>query len=462
MESSSAIEITRIPETRPFVEEVYSSNMAHIGMSIKSSEERPLKNKLEYDPRLLAEIFPPEKAHEMFNIGITAVHGNEPYIMTAGVALELNEILREHNLKPVPLMLPNIYEGTTKRILLEEFGGHADEIYLSDELARILRKTEFTKAGYHAHLRELLEHQPQVYEELMEFLAKPFDAVSLAGDVREFQPQGRRLEINAGANVTASEPGRRRTHFLFPVLLSEMMEATLNDRELMRYFDKATIAQVKTIAEEFEQRYRTTQLPYVHTLSYQGEAYPREGKLFTPPFKKAKDAPDIELPEGIGIYVMGSGSEIGKEVIEDQALQLHGQGYTIIAPKWFNLDFGTAALPDVIYHPNIRVVMGRHGWGVGWISQVAEKPFIAMPHLWFDNPEMHFNAKTMRKTGLGVVFKHRADIVERALRLAPRIRELNEQMYQELGIPRGKDGIRVAAENIIAAEVNDVAQRHAS
>lgn len=411
-----------------------------------------------YDTGLLQEVFPPEASEGSYMLGVIAIHGNEPQIMTAAIGAEINQILSENSLPGAAIVLPSIYGDRTKQILLEDFPLLADTIYLSEGLGEILKKTEFSRAGYQAHMREVATHQPQVYQQLLDYLSRPFTASSLAGNTKEFTPKGKRLEINAGANVTASQPGERNTHFVFPVLLSEMMERTLSDSDIGKYFDHPTLERVIRIAKEFEATYRTTQIPYIHTL-YGQEDYDTKGKILTPPLKKVAPAPPIELQRGKGVYIMVSGSEIGREPVEDQALQLEKQGYEILFPPWLKLDFGKASLPNVVFHPDVKVVMGRMGWGIGWQSQVAEKPFIAMPHLWFDNPEMYFNLTALQRSGLGMVFEARADLVDQAVKLQPGIHEVNQRIRRELNISDGMDGIRYTAERIIESEMEAALER---
>lgn len=415
-------------------------------------------NTSEFDPRLLAEVFPPDKAEAAYILGIIAIHGNEPQIMTAAIGAEINQILAENDLPGASIVLPSIYGERTRQILLEDFPTLADTIYLSDGLGEILKKTEFSRAGYQAHMREVAAHQPQVYEEALDYLSRPFIANSLAGNPKEFTPEGKRLEINAGANITVSRPGEKKTHFVFPVLLSEMMEQTLKDPEISRHFNHTTLERVIRLANDFEATYRTTQIPYVHTLCGQ-EDYDTTGKILTPPLKKRQTPPEVELKKGNAVYIMVSGSEIGREVVEDQAQQLEQNGHEILFPPWLKLDFGKPVHPNAVFDERVGAVMGRIGWGIGWLSQVAEKPFIAMPHLFFDNPEMHFNLQALERSGLGRVWEDRKDLVDEALKLQPQIRQLNQKINKELQVPDGMDGIRFAAEKIVEAEMQAAAER---
>src|SRR3989344_4836002 len=91
----------------------------------------------------LEKIFPQDSADASWNIGIIAIHGNEPQRLVAAVSLEINEILKDHHLRGPVLVLPDIYGESSKRILSEEFPNNLDEIFISGELGRILRQTEF-------------------------------------------------------------------------------------------------------------------------------------------------------------------------------------------------------------------------------------------------------------------------------------------------------------------------------
>lgn len=447
---------------RDLVKCVYESpdRLPHISANIASPEQMPGKNKNQYDVRLLREIFPTEQADGSYMIGVIAIHGNEPQIMTTAIAAEINGILKEHGLKESAIVIPNVYGEATKRILREEFPSLTHQIFVSDELGEILKKTEFSKAGYQAHMRQVAEHQPQVQAELLEFLSRSFTAVSLDGKTREFSPQGRRLEINAGANVTASEPGKIETNFIFPVLLSEMIAEVIEDPVIGRYYDKKTLETVLGYALEFESTYRTTLIPVPDTLSFkypdinaQVENYLKRGIAPTPAIKKPREPVTNDVKSGM--YLMASGSGLGVEALEEQARQFEKQGLEILYPPWFNFDFGRGVLPDVIFHPGIKIVMGRPGFGILWITQVAEKPFIVVPGNWSESPEMYYNEKSVISSGIGDVISDRADLIEDLIKLGPGIGELNKKIRSLLSVPEGMDGLRYAAEKIVEREIEE-------
>lgn len=418
--------------------------------------ERPDFSHIEYkrfDKADLEKIFPQNNADGSFNFGIIAIHGNEPQRLLTAVSLEISKILKEHGLTPPVFVLPDIYGEDSKRILREEFPSNLSQIFMSEELGAILKQTQFGQAGYQDHMEEVAEKQPKVYEEVLAFFEKPFIATSLSGETREFFPAGRRLELNAGANVVASQPGERKTHFYFPVILSELVAATMEDPTINFTYDQDTMERVRRIAQEFEKTYSTTQLGYVHTLSFE-EDYSTGGKIFTPAPKKAKEPPNIDLENGI--YIMASGSGIGVETVVNQAKRLSQEGYEIVSPPWIHrrLQIGIAATPDVIFHPGIKAVIGRAGWGILWDAQKAEKPFADIGAGEYDNPEIRFNRRTIQKLGLGDAFSLRRGFIEGLVELSPNIASLNRQIARDLSISEDYDGERYAAEKIIEAEIN--------
>ncbi len=397
----------------------------------------------------LSEVFPQDYSINNYMLGITAVHGNEPLIMCAAIGDEINSKLSRLGLRQARIVLPSMYGARTGQILREEFPDSADNIFLSEELGEILKKTEFGKEGYNAHLQSVALNQPQVQHELLEFLSRPFRAQSLLGNVAEFEPGGKKLDLNAGANVVGSS--ERDSHFVFPVKLSDLLTGVDDDPEIHGFFDSNTVQQVQIHAEEMEQKYRSVLIPYVHTFSFK-PGFNTEGVTFTPPLKKPRSWEALPPSPKGGVYIMISGSEVGREATEYVARKLNNDGHEVYHPSWMNLDFGKPAMPDALFHSEIRAVMGRMGWGIGWMSQVARKPFIATPHLWFDNPEIHFNIKSIEATGIGMVFEARPDLIEKATSLTPNIEAIERKMRGELGIDKDMNGITFSANEILRAE----------
>lgn len=418
--------------------------------------ETPPTGPIEYkrfSTHQLEKVFPQDSGDSAWNVGIIAIHGNEPQRLVAALSVEIGEILRSQNLHPPVLVLPEIYGENSNRILREEFPNNLDEIFISKDLGAILKQTEFSPAGYPAHMQEVEEKQPKVYREVLDFLSRQFTATSLSGETREFFPGGRRLEINAGANVVASQPHEQKTHFYFPVMLSELVDGIEKDDGINFIYDPNTLETVLKYAADFEKTYLTTQLGFIHTFSFD-PAYDKRGKILTPAPKKIKIPPEIEIKNGI--YIMASGSGIGVNEVIEQARRLSAQGYQIVTPPWINLDFATSALPDAIFHPGIKAVIGRAGWGILWDSQKAGKPFADIGSGDYDNPEIRFNRRSIRAHGVGDAFSMRRGFIEQLIELTPNVEGINRRIEIELDLPKGYDGTRYAAERILEAEIQRV------
>ncbi len=398
----------------------------------------------------LAKIFVQDGAENSWNLGIIAIHGNEPQRLVVATSLEISNILRDHGLTPPVVILPSIYGEESKRILREEFPNDTGNIFISGELGTILKQTEFSSAGYKAHMQEVAGKQPQVYDQVLDHISRRFWATSLDSETREFFPSGRRLEINAGANVVASAPNERKTHFYFPVVLSELVQGIMEDQGINFTYDSQVLETVLGYAQGFEKTYVTTQLGYIHTFSFKPD-YDASGKILTPAPKKYKKPPDLSIENGI--YIMASGSGIGVDVVTRQAKRLAAQGYQIVAPPWINLDFATRASPEVIFHPGIKAVIGRAGWGILWDCQRAGKPFADIGAGDYDNPEIRFNRRSIIAAGLGAAFSLHKGFIEGLTEFSPRIEELNRNIERDLNVPTGFDGTRYAAEKILEAEI---------
>lgn len=398
----------------------------------------------------LAKIFAQDGAENAWNLGIIAIHGNEPQRLVVAISLEINNILKDHGLVPPVVILPSIYGERSKGILREEFPNDTGNIFISEELGTILKQTEFSPAGYKARMEAVSQRQPQVYDQVLDYLARSFSATSLDDEEREFFPNGRRLEINAGANVVASAPNEKKTHFYFPVVLSELVQGITEDKDINFTYDSQALETVLGYAQDFGKTYLTTQLGYIHTFSFKPD-YDASGKILTPAPKKYKKPPGIPIENGI--CIMASGSGIGVDVVVRQAKRLAEQGYQIVAPTWMNLDFATKASPETVFHPGIKAVIGRAGWGILWDCQRAGKPFADISVGDYDNPEIRFNRRSIMAAGLGDAFSLRRGFVEGLIELSPRIEELNRKIEHDLNIPAGFDGERYAAEKILEAEI---------
>lgn len=408
------------------------------------SYSRPPLNTAE-EKALLEKVFPQYAPSDSYVRGAVAVHGNEPYLIVASAWTASNRYLESRGLKGTVLLLPKIYPQMN-RILLEEFPDQGDNIFLSDELGRIQKETEFTRAGYQAHINNVASNQPRVQEEYSNSISRPIDATSLSGEVRTFNPQNERLEINAGSNVSGE-----RSHFIFPITLSRLIQSILDDPQALKHYDPKKLEIVQRYAEELEKKYRSVIIPQPGTRDL------KEPEIPTLPFKRKQTPPNIGVKPEKGIYVMGSGSGIGQEFVLYQAEQLEKIGFDVFRPPWLT-GFGKEALPNILFHPNIVAVLARAGMGIVWLSLVAGKPVIAIPPNWDDCPEINMNIHRLEKEKLGVELRVSDDVVERAQEFASNIPVYLNKVRKENGIPDYEDGPSHAARRILESEIQKYKQ----
>ena len=418
-----------------FVQKAYGegqSSQGAIHVEIEDAGKNPYDKPLVAERTVALESF--DRQGEKIII-VNPCHGNEPYILATDVALSINKLLESEGKPKAKIVVPLIYGQRQEAILKENFSGHTDEIFLDERLGQFYKEVLFQNGKFDEHLATMVVNQSRVQDLVMDYMSRNFVAISLAtGEITDFNGRDVVMDINAGSRFITHQD----SYFVFPALLSELLEETAKSG---LPFNHDHLEVVQKAARERESTYRAKFLPHIHTFSYQDEDYPKEGKSFTPPLKHPTTHPPGIEEEGVYVMASGTGSEVDNVTTNAKDL-----GLTVYRSPFINLDYGKAALPDVIYHPNIVAVFGRMGWGTGWITQQAEKPFIVVPYTAPDDPEIYFNIKTLREKKLGVVYEGQKDIVKQALTLVGDIKAINQQIESTYGT---RDGIDYVARRIV-------------
>lgn len=426
--------VEKVNRATEFVENIYHGSQAQATIHVQVGETRqnPLQSPGQQEKTLILESS--KKEGERI-IAVNPCHGNEPYILGVNVALSVNKVLKEAGQNKARIVVPLLYPGRQEQILKENFSANSDEIFLDERLGNFYKEVLFRNGRFDEHLASLVINQERVQDLIRDYLSGTLTVKSLAtGEVKEFSGRDITLDINAGSRFPISPD----SYYVFPMLLSELLEE-VGKTDLS--FDHQQLTLVQRQAQDRENAYRAKFIPHIHTFSFKEEDYPKEGKTFTPPLKHPVVLPPEVDSQAIYVMTSGTGSEV--PIVYKNAREL---GLEVYRPPFIDLDYGRAALPDVIYHPNIVAVFGRMGWGTGWICQQAEKPFIVVPYNFPDDPEIYFNIKTLRDKRLGVVYERQEDIVKQALALVGDIRQLNESIFHKYGT---RDGIDFVARKIV-------------
>lgn len=439
-------------------------------------------------------------------IGITAVHGNEPFLIVTETIRAINDIFESSSVGRKPVILPDTekYRKALDTILPDEYGDTAQrskilaDIYFSKDLGDILNQTQFTMAGYQPHLESVAASQPQTQEALWRLLDTSFTAQRFTdGQELKMDPNQRLIEINAGANVTAAKNGEHTAYSIFPVTFEALLRMIIehNNGEIFDYRRELLDANL-AIAQGLLSRTRLVMLPFLHTLLEEPQLTKElyERAVFYPPQKDIQDPPtNIQFdfdgrriivgdkekeyktfpfnPEKGAVYVNVSGGGMGLTEAYTSVLTIKSQGYAIFAPNFVVKDWTRAGLdtsfvitagPSVLYAKDkegmqiFKGILMRSGKGITDRAELSETAMILNQYSRGDNPEIWGNDRAILNHNLGRRYSARADLIDLVVagnhpEAIRRFKDENRKIYK---IPEGVSGPQYVAEQIIDAEIN--------
>lgn len=350
-ETAPSINTEQATKAKEFVEGVYSEgrdSQASVHIELGESRTNPFTQPSPQEKSTILESF--DRPGEML-IVVNPCHGNEPYILGTDVALSVNQLLERNGGKKAKIVVPLIYPGRQEQILRDTFSGRQDEILMDRQLGELYEQVLFRDGRFDQHLADLGANQARVQDQVLDHLSRNFEAKSLAtGKTADLNGRDVVLDINTNSRFIV----HKDSYFVFPVLLSELLEETGKSG---LPFDHQLLSAAQRAAQDRESQYLAKFIPQIHTFSYKDD-YPQEGKEFTPPMKHPVENPPQTETQGIYVMASGTGSEVENVARSAQAL-----GLDVYRSPFIQMDYGRAAIPDVIYHPNIVGVFGRMGWG---------------------------------------------------------------------------------------------------
>ncbi len=369
------------------------------------------------------------------NFFINIAHGNEPYVLGTNIALAVKDLLKAEG-REARIIVPLIYGERQKRII-KETAVDISNIEYDEESGGLLDKIRLSGANFDAQLEALVKCRKTVEEELKEHLKRTLGS-------------GGFIEINAGSYVSADAT---IAYYVFPYIHTDLLNQTRKDK---LPFNQRNIGKVLNEVEASEQRYSLIFIPEINMLSAIGRQK-RANEESTPPLKHPRESTE-DLEGAIFMHLSGTGS--CREEIIKAAKQ-------IPFPKYFAQAFKSSVAgvedkisqhnaiynPAILYNPAIKAVFGRPGWGILWECQVAQKPFISVPYITIDDPEIKYNIQILEEFGMGVVYTGQPNIVELAMEKQPSIDILTAQLTERFGTI---DGINYAARKIF----DDLKQKH--
>jgi hypothetical protein len=250
---------------------------------------------------------------------------------------------------------------------------------------------------------------------------------------------------------------REHAFAFFPCLLSDLLrQAPGSDEGIEKMTRDLACGHIVAL----EEGYRRIFLPTIHTFSWDTAWRPQANVEFTPfPRPALLVSQDVApLPAGPGIYLMASGvGSAGDASILSLAARLLKDAREPLAVYAPPGGFPAAMLASFsrvvelnaahISHHDIRLVVGRAGWGTLWECMNAGKVFAAIPPLPGDDPEIALNLRTLAATGLAVIGDETSPSAwDRAAEVTARSKNTLDAFQRDYGTT---DGLEVMARRIL-------------
>ncbi len=357
-------------------------------------------------------------------------HGNAPYLMSARVARAL---------KNRPVVIPLYYGETQKRILREEIHENHDQIFLSDELGKLLTPLllDVKNGGSFADFAENLAdpNNPAgilaIENKLKALLQRGIPAEALDGSSSRIFS----MVDFAGALISALPIRVDLPHkyYFFTALLSQLYGTSPEEQP-----DSATATALQRL-QKYAQRWQAMEaecairfVPRIHAFSYMD--HPLQDVEPTPPLSFTRKQSSVCSQPGVLFSPSGTGTDAKRLVGFADHVPNSMQKY-VLAGMRDETDFPTkqfVRVPASSYaDPSIQWVVSRGGWGTVWECEMNLKPMILVETTFVDDPEIGHTQKALKHLGQAwVVCKDQPGFPTEQER---------EQIYQRLQLERLTD-----------------------
>jgi hypothetical protein len=363
---------------------------------------------------------------------VNVAHGNEPYILGVALAKKVAELGGQE----LDIVVPYLYPGRQETILREDFGDDGN-IFLDEELGKIMKPMMFRDQNFSGHLGDLLEHNETAQSQAQARINGRFSSVSLTGQEQEFSRDDIVMEISAGSTIRF---GIEPNFFAFCFYHSDIWRATLDAGGMG--FDRDKLRKSSDMLQRIEEGYTNAFITEPNTFS--GIEFVAKSAVPVPPFKQR--TPDsTELEPSIYLMLSGTGS-----VIDDLLVQAEGLGLRVYYSPFVSSSVKNekyVAMPtDVLGNDNVRAVFHRGGFGTSWKALANRRPQLLLPYQPNDDPEIAFDIATYEALGIGIEYTGQPGAIKQALQLGPRIENFMEGIMNRFGT---EDGLTYTAEKIV-------------
>lgn len=377
-------------------------------------------------------------------------HGNAPYLMAARLANALGRM---------PVVIPDYYQQTRRRIIIEELPGCGSFTWLSRQLGEILHPLLLdvsngnTFGNFGKKISDL--NNPQgalaIENRLHQVLKDGLLVERLDGnDQRMIYQKDLCGVLNSALPVRS---GVENHIFFFTGMMSRLY-GTLPPRDLSPESFKTLedLREYSQIWKRVEATYSISFIPRINAFSYACESI--EGAIRTPPlaFRREK-VHNLTEPS---ILFIPSGTRTDVTVLNHLANQpFMGYKRLVMGYSRESSDFSTKEFSrvnaTVFGDPLLKGVVARGGWGTIWECICNGIP-MAVPRLGFsDDPEISHTQVALDHIGIGMILDEKIEkfldtsIQEKMLIAIQRIQTEDQNIFGILA----EDGFSFMAEKIL-------------
>lgn len=377
-------------------------------------------------------------------------HGNAPYLMAARLANALGRM---------PVVIPDYYQQTQRRIILEELPDCGSFTWFSRELGEILQPllldvsngNSFGNFGKKISDPNNPEGALAIENRLHQVLKEGLLAERLDGRDRRMIYQ---KDLCGVLNSSLPVRSRVENHIFFFTGMMSRLYGTLPPRDLSPESFKTLedLREYSQIWRKVEDTYSMSFIPRVNAFSYNRES--NDGLIRTPPlaFRREK-VQNLAVPS---ILFIPSGTRTDVTALNQLANQpFFGYKRLIMGYSRESSDFSAKEFSrvnaTVFGDPLIKGVVARGGWGTIWECICNGIP-MAVPRLGFsDDPEIGHTQVALNHIGIGMILDEKIEkfldtsIQENMIIAIQRIQTEDQSIFGILA----EDGFSFMAEKIL-------------
>ena len=371
-------------------------------------------------------------------------YGTGPYLRTTELALAFNDELERRGQERLGIIVPWVYGEKQRKIMLEEFSLHVDEIFLDEKLGGMLGSIFYSDSTYEEALARWIENVKSVSEMAKIHLSQKFKTITLSGKVFKVNGKDIVLEINRSPRLRYDVAPSYFTTFGY---LTQIFEAVRNVSKVKIILKRDLLDKAAEMANWVEDGQKIYAVAHPATFSGEKDYQKRyETEIITPPISRLYQSNSDEIEPGIFVTVTGvPGLERLYQDIKRLGLKIYSNDIKAVPNSIY-------AKPHVIPNKNMAFQFARSGWGSVWLSMISGTPLIVPDFDPKDDPEIYFNNLALEKLGIGVVYRGQAldNLLDRREELRKNCLDLRDKINLRWGTLDGnKYCAKIFAEDFI-------------